>query len=110
MPLCSILSIPLSCQKRASIRFEMTPNATGAVERDLYLKRVVDVFGAALGLALFSPVLLISGLLIRLTMGRPVFRDLGGAVAGIPLAVRQSDLVSCELVRRVKGFGHGMLC
>ncbi len=42
------------------------------MERDLDLKRVVDVFGAALGLALFSPVLLISGLLIRLTLGRPV--------------------------------------
>jgi len=42
------------------------------VERDFHLKRIVDVFGAALGLALFSPVLLISGLLIPLTLGRPV--------------------------------------
>ena len=42
------------------------------VEREFHLKRVVDVFGAALGLALFSPVPLIGGLLIRLTMGRPV--------------------------------------
>ncbi|NQT81550.1 sugar transferase [bacterium] len=42
------------------------------VEREFHLKRVVDVFGAALGLALFSPVLLIGGLLIRLTMGQPV--------------------------------------
>jgi sugar transferase EpsL len=43
-----------------------------ALETDLHLKRAIDVFGAALGLALFTPVLLISGLLIRLSMGRPV--------------------------------------
>ena len=37
------------------------------------LKRGMDLLGATLGLACLSPVLVVIGLAIRLTMGSPVF-------------------------------------
>jgi lipopolysaccharide/colanic/teichoic acid biosynthesis glycosyltransferase/glycosyltransferase involved in cell wall biosynthesis len=39
---------------------------------DLFLKRLIDVAGAALGLALLGPLLLAVALLIRLTLGHPI--------------------------------------
>jgi lipopolysaccharide/colanic/teichoic acid biosynthesis glycosyltransferase len=52
------------------------------------LKRVADVAGAALGLALLSPLLVITATAIRISLGRPVFfRQRRPGLGGKPFVV-----------------------
>ncbi|MFA5933045.1 MAG: sugar transferase [Microgenomates group bacterium] len=40
-----------------------------------FLKRLIDIFGAVVGIVLFSPVMLITAILIKLDSSGPVFAD-----------------------------------
>jgi lipopolysaccharide/colanic/teichoic acid biosynthesis glycosyltransferase len=49
------------------------------------IKRIFDIFGAAIGLALFMPLLLIVAVMIRLQLGSPVlFRQIRPGLHGKP--------------------------
>ncbi|MEY4509337.1 MAG: hypothetical protein RLZZ450_1459 [Pseudomonadota bacterium] len=50
------------------VEFELAPRAPGP----LLIKHAIDVIAAALGLVLLSPLLVLVGLTILLTMGRPI--------------------------------------
>ena len=39
---------------------------------DLLIKRMIDIAGAALGLVMLSPILLVIAILVRLVLGRPI--------------------------------------
>ncbi len=54
-------------------RFVRSPSASRSTPSSLTVKRFCDVLGSALGLALFSPIMLVVALLIRLTMGQEIF-------------------------------------
>ena len=56
--------------------------------RSAVVKRVVDIGGALLGLALLAPVLLAAALAVRSTMGRPVlFRQRRPGLGGRPFTL-----------------------
>ncbi|MFS0645403.1 sugar transferase [Siminovitchia sp. 179-K 8D1 HS] len=40
---------------------------------NLFIKRLIDIFGSSIGLLIISPVLIIAALLIKLTMPGPIF-------------------------------------
>lgn len=51
------------------LHFSMTPK----VSFSLFLKRVIDIIGSLLGLIIFSPLMIIVALLIKLTSEGPIF-------------------------------------
>lgn len=72
------------------MRRELSPVAVGSIgsRRSAWSKRALDVVGAGLGLALLSPVLLTTALLIRIGLGAPVlFRQTRPGVHGKPFVL-----------------------
>jgi len=56
--------------------------------RSQAIKRVIDIVGAAAGIILFAPVMLVVALLVLLTMGRPVlFRQQRPGLGGKPFTL-----------------------
>jgi sugar transferase EpsL len=64
------------------------PKAEARLSYKLNLKRVIDIVGAMTGLTVFSPVMLMVALLIRLTMGKGVlFRQQRPGLHGKPFFI-----------------------
>lgn len=56
-----------------------------SVNWQLYLKRIMDIFGAALGIIIFSPIILLISILIKLTSSGPViFKQIRTGYGGRP--------------------------
>ena len=77
----------------------MRPAGGGAHGRDAWAKRMIDIAGAAMGLALLSPVLLGAMLAVRLRMGTPVlFRQTRPGLHGRPF-----EMVKLRTMRDTAG-------
>ena len=79
----------------------------GHREVGLVIKRIIDIVGAAIGLMIVSPILLITAILIRLRDGSPVlFRQTRVGLHGRPFSIVKFRTMELGAERRLHEVAH----